>query len=77
MDNQNAGVQKLSDVVKAPNIAFGDQHPDDPAAIASSFDARSDSLLRYHVSITYTTCATLQTLEDGTCAESTSYYMDW
>ena len=59
---------KLSDVVKAPNIQLGDQHPDDAAAIASSFDcAQTDSLLRYHVSITYTTCATLQA--DGTCAE--------
>ena len=59
---------KLSEVVKAPNIQLGDQHPDDPAAIASSFDcAQTDSLLRYHVSITYTTCATLQA--DGTCTE--------
>lgn len=59
---------KLSEVVKAPNVQLGDQHPDDPAAIASSFDcAQTDSLLRYHVSITYTTCATLQA--DGTCAE--------
>ena len=57
---------KLSDVVTAPGIALGTSHPDDPSAIASSFDcAQTDSLLRYHVSITYTTCATLQA--DGTC----------
>ena len=59
---------KLSDVVSSCGIKFGEQHPDDPTAIASSFDcAQTDSLLRYHVSITYTTCTTLQA--DGTCAE--------
>lgn len=57
---------KLSEVVKAPNVPLGDPHPDDPSAIASSYDcAQTDSLLRYHVSITYTTCPSLQA--DGTC----------
>lgn len=59
---------KLSDVVSSCGIKFGEQHPDDPTAIASSFDcAQTDSLLRYHVSISYTTCTTLQA--DGTCVE--------
>ena len=59
---------KLSEVVASSGVKFGDQHPDDPTAIASSFDcAQTDSLLRYHVSITYITCTTLQS--DGTCAE--------
>lgn len=59
---------KLSEVVSSAGVKFGDQHPDDPTAIASSFDcAQTDSLLRYHVSITYITCTTLQS--DGTCSE--------
>ena len=67
---------KLSDVVTAPGIALGNPHPDDPSAIASSFDcAQTDSLLRYHVSITYTTCATLQA--DGTCGDGGLPAITW
>lgn len=67
---------KLSDVVTAPGVALGDVHPDDPSAIASSFDcAQTDSLLRYHVSITYTTCATLQA--DGTCGDGVLPAITW
>ena len=44
----------MDDIANAPNIKFGDKHPDDDSVFATSFDCSvSDDLLLYRLNVTY------------------------